>query len=71
VGETVALFVFINQYYDSYFQFTLNLIQVYREIKERGEAFEVVLINDEGETNFFKYFECDTIRRFPWLGFSL
>jgi hypothetical protein len=26
VGETIALFFFINQYYDSYFMFTLKLI---------------------------------------------
>jgi nucleoredoxin len=50
VGKTIALFFFINQYYDSYFQFTLKLIRVYKEMKERGEVFEVVLIGDKGET---------------------
>eukprot|EP01018_Ginkgo_biloba_P027560 Gb_39281 [translate_table: standard] len=62
VGKTVALY-FSAHWCPPCRGFTPNLIQVYNELKERGEAFEIVFISSDKDQNAFEEY----FASMPWL----
>jgi len=62
VGKTVALY-FSAHWCPPCRGFTPKLIQVYNELKERGEAFEIVFISSDKDQEAFE----DYYKSMPWL----
>ncbi|KAG5522182.1 hypothetical protein RHGRI_034385 [Rhododendron griersonianum] len=61
-GETIGLY-FVQSSYKKCVKFTLKLIEVYENLKAKGEKFEVVMIPfDNKEESFIQGFE-----KMPWL----
>eukprot|EP01018_Ginkgo_biloba_P027556 Gb_30883 [translate_table: standard] len=65
-GKTVALY-FSAHWYPPCCAFTPRLIQVYNELKERGEGFEIVFISTDRDQEAFE----DYYASMPWLALPL
>ncbi|XP_042399841.1 probable nucleoredoxin 1-2 [Zingiber officinale] len=62
-GKIVALYFTYND--DSSREFTAELAQIYRKLKEIGESFEVVLVSWDDEESCYD----EAIESMPWLAF--